>query len=354
MHNIENYFLCSNTSKGFIQYYGELRNVKSDGNIFYIKGGPGTGKSTFMRKIAKHASSLGYKTEAVICSSDISSLDGVKIPDLNLTIADATAPHTIDPKYPGCVENILNFGEFWDKDKILPFKNSIISITDSISSEYKKIYRYLNAAGNIHSDSVSCVLPFCDFEKIKKSASNYVKKDMPAINKTSEISHRFLSAISYDGFFNTFADINKFYQNINVIDDKYGIGGIFLAHIALLAEKSGYDAVICHNPIAPDTIEHILIPELSLCYITSNKYHKYDFHYTRRIHMTRFTDNEKIKTKRANINFNNKAKLELLEYVVETMKKIKALHDKLESFYINAVDFNKIENLYEKLKVSIL
>jgi len=46
-------FPGSNTSKGFYSFYDYIIDQREASRIFVIKGGPGVGKSTFMRKIGE-------------------------------------------------------------------------------------------------------------------------------------------------------------------------------------------------------------------------------------------------------------------------------------------------------------
>ena len=115
--NLE-YFPGANTPNGFHSYYDYILKSHEANRIIILKGGPGTGKSTFMKKISRHLSSLGYQTEILHCSSDPNSLDGVCSREIGFLILDGTAPHIVDPKCPGAVDEIINLGECWDKDKI--------------------------------------------------------------------------------------------------------------------------------------------------------------------------------------------------------------------------------------------
>ena len=109
---IKNYFPGGNTPAGFYSFYQYLP-YKTD-QVFIIKGGPGTGKSTLMKKIGYLMQEKGYDLEFHWCSSDNDSLDGVVIPRLGTAIFDGTAPHLIDPLHPGAVDTIINLGDYWD------------------------------------------------------------------------------------------------------------------------------------------------------------------------------------------------------------------------------------------------
>ena len=84
----EKYFCAANTGEGFLSYYGEL--ISAAERVFIIKGGPGTGKSRFLREVAKRAESKGERVVYYYCSSDPSSLDAVFIGGKTLLL-DGTA-----------------------------------------------------------------------------------------------------------------------------------------------------------------------------------------------------------------------------------------------------------------------
>lgn len=104
---IKKVFPGGNTSKGFFSFYAYIIDNQEASRIFVIKGGPGVGKSTFMRKIAEAMLERGYDVEFHCCSSDNGSLDGVVIPTIKVALLDGTAPHVVDPRNPGAVDEIM-------------------------------------------------------------------------------------------------------------------------------------------------------------------------------------------------------------------------------------------------------
>ncbi len=64
---------------------------------YFIKGRPGTGKSTFLKKLAQNALDNGMTVERYHCAFDPNSLDMIIIRELNLCFFDATAPHEYFP-----------------------------------------------------------------------------------------------------------------------------------------------------------------------------------------------------------------------------------------------------------------
>ncbi|WP_334074912.1 MULTISPECIES: hypothetical protein [Paenibacillus] len=75
----------------------------------YVKGRPGSGKSTLFRKLAALAEERGIGTEVYHCGFDPNSLDMLIFPELSLAIFDSTAPHEHFPSREG--DSILDVYE---------------------------------------------------------------------------------------------------------------------------------------------------------------------------------------------------------------------------------------------------
>lgn len=85
----------ASTVHGPIDY---IENITADiEKRYFIKGRPGTGKSTFLKKIAERAMINGYHVEIYHCAFDPNSLDLVVIRDLGICLFDSTSPHEYFP-----------------------------------------------------------------------------------------------------------------------------------------------------------------------------------------------------------------------------------------------------------------
>lgn len=90
------------------RFFGTMTNRKNVNFIenltdgiqkrIFIKGRPGSGKSTLMKKIRDGANNAGFDTETYHCSFDPKSLDMVIVRTLSVCIFDSTAPHEMFPQ----------------------------------------------------------------------------------------------------------------------------------------------------------------------------------------------------------------------------------------------------------------
>ena len=129
------YFLGANTAAGFVSLYGGFCRGEGD-YLRVVKGGPGTGKSGFMRALAREAARRGYDTELVRCSGDPASLDGLYIPALGLGWVDGTAPHAAEPGVFGVDSDYVNLGCFCRT----PFSASDAARARALSAAYRERY----------------------------------------------------------------------------------------------------------------------------------------------------------------------------------------------------------------------
>ena len=349
------FFLGANTPEGFVSFFDELYNPYKSCNAYIIKGGPGTGKSTLMKKIGNFLDTKGYDTSFIYCSSDEKSLDALCVPGLNLCIADGTSPHTLEPKFPGVAENIINAGEFWDKSELKKHGEKIRSLTVENSLHHRRSSGYLAAAGKLLDDNIRVCRNFIREEKINSFAVRFAARECGK-SKKGEPGKKykcFLSGITPSGCVFRDDTIEALCTRVIGIEDECSaVSNLLCEECAYQVLKRGYDVIFCHCPMRPRECEHIIIPELSLCLLTVKKAHPIKVKCDRVIHSKRFmTDG--ISGHKRKLDFNRKVAYELLLESITCLKSAKSIHDELEKIYISAMDFNAFNEYAEKLKKEI-
>ena len=109
------YFAGANTARGFESCFDNILPPDMRKRMFFIKGGPGVGKSSLMRRVGEEAEKQGLKVCYFHCSSDPDSLDGVCLPERGIGLMDGTAPHVYDPSVPGARDVLLSLGDYLDE-----------------------------------------------------------------------------------------------------------------------------------------------------------------------------------------------------------------------------------------------
>lgn len=173
---IKHYFLGANGPKGFVSLYREFCSPDSGNFLWVIKGGPGCGKSTFMKKIGKAAEESGWDVEYVLCSSDPDSLDGVLIPQWHVGYADGTAPHVLDVSFPAAAGAYLDLGQFYDIDAIRPELPRLRALTEKNQALYREAYRALREAKAVHDEIEAVYNPHVDFASVNALAQAHIER----------------------------------------------------------------------------------------------------------------------------------------------------------------------------------
>lgn len=92
-------FFGTNTAEGSVNILPQMTNHLS--KRVYVKGRAGTGKSVFMKKVAKACEDYGYDVECYHCSFDPDSIDMVLVPEIDFCMFDSTYPHEYSPEREG-------------------------------------------------------------------------------------------------------------------------------------------------------------------------------------------------------------------------------------------------------------
>lgn len=349
-------FMGANSPLGFCSFFEEIYNPYKNQHPYIIKGGPGTGKSTLMKKVAKISAEKGLDTELIYCSSDPGSLDGVIVKDIGVCVIDGTSPHVLEPKFPGAVENIINTGDFWDK-KTLKKKSDIIrSLTLENSIHHRRSARYLAAAGAVNDENIRLAHSFIREDKINGFALRFAAREMPRKKNSppGKRSRRFISGITPNGVVFLSGTVSALATRIIGIRDEYGAASPLLCQrIGELAVRNGYDVIFCQCPMKPKgDCEHIIIPEINLALITLKKEHPITLDCDRIIHCRRFM-HEGIESYKQKLRWSKKICSHLISESINSLKNAKAVHDKLEKEYIEAMDFHALNDYTDILTEEI-
>lgn len=171
---IRRYFLGANTARGFVSVYEDFCRPESGNFLYVLKGGPGCGKSSFMKKIGKAAEELGLDVEYALCSADPDSLDGVFIPAWHVGYVDGTSPHTQDVPFPAASGAYLDLGQFYDTDALRPRLTEIAALNARCRAEYQRAYCALRAAKELHDALEAIYNPHVDFDGVYALASAHI------------------------------------------------------------------------------------------------------------------------------------------------------------------------------------
>lgn len=350
---IINYYACANSARGFVNYFED--NIKDLEKLYILKGGPGTGKSTLMKKVGRQWCSRGFDVEYIHCSSDNGSIDGVIVPALGIGIVDGTSPHVIEPRAPGAIEEYVNLGTAWDSNKLSVHKDKILDMKVKISSCFSNAYNFFGEGLKIHDEWEQIYITNIDFNKLNQITEDTICEFFgdKKTDKQSIVKNRFFGGSTPKGPVDFVMDLTSGIGNRYFIKGRPGSGkSTMLKKIADAAQERGFNAEIYHCGFDPDSLDMVMLRELDIAIFDSTSPHEYfpsrqsdkiiDIY---SLAIAPGTD-ERYKTELDSIIARYK---KAVNTGIQYLSDAKALHDELESIYIDAMDFKIIDKMTQDL-----
>lgn len=357
MASIRHMYPGGNTRYGFYSFYDYMALPQIERKVI-LKGGPGVGKSIFMKKIGSYFEQKELDMEYHWCSSDNGSLDGLVIGKQKICLLDGTAPHVVDPIYPGAVDEIVNLGDYWDRGQLRAARKQIIKLSQDISLYFKIAYQKLHLAGIAYDELKSYHHKNRDNAGINRNilalASDFLQDEKPSY----EIARHLLAgAITPGGLATKIDSLISKDTSIFGIKGSPGSGPQELfRHVADSIGFMGVFAEIYHNPFDPMEIDLILLPQTNKALIDVSA-NIFDYEgklinpqYRRMLDFDQFLNRSELDLFAKNLSHCYDI-LELgIKEAVYSIEIAKKVHDELESNYIPAMNFEAIDNLRRQLQ----
>ena len=344
------FFLGGTSPNGFKTRFGDTI-FDTDYRTYIIKGGPGTGKSSLMKRIA--AAFPNAEKEMYYCSSDPDSLDAIVFTEQKIVFVDGTSPHTFDPEYPGAVQQLVDLGICWNSKLLQKNKPEIISKTTDYLHYHGICRRYVTALSSVAEDTAQIGKLAINEEKLEGFIERFAKKILPKKQEHEEniMMYKQLSALTPMGYL---TNVPQEYTVYLLNDNLYYGSELFLRKFAENVMCRGYDVCVSQITILNgNKFEHIFIPELKIAIMTANSINDLDIKEKHVINFRRFYNKDIVRQRKMRIKFNEGAVKEFRNEAVAALVSAKAEHDKMEAYYIRCIDFNKVNIIAEEIENEI-
>lgn len=337
------YFLGANSSRGFYSLYSEFCNGEGD-YLHIIKGGPGTGKSSFMRHIGKAAEEKGLDVEYVLCSGDPDSLDGVYIPALRRGWVDGTAPHVIEPRQFGFNSDYVNLGEFCSTPLSKAHSDYVNQIYYRYKACYTGAYDYLKAASLLRKNNSVHLLQPAHTAQIRSEIHKILSSRALKTKHEPFVRQRLFHAVCCKGELYLRDSLRGLCKQYYVFSSVLGMG-ITAIRIAMEeAAKFVDELILCPDPVEPELLEAVLLPELSIGFVSD----AYGIEGAERIELDQLLPASLLKSAKQQQREGRRLEMSLRELAIERLYTAKVLHDELEVYYKKAMDFAALDEFTEE------
>ncbi len=345
---IRKVFIGCNTADGFCSFFDFFMNPHNV-KIYILKGGPGNGKSSFLKYIGEEMTKRGYNIELQYCSFDCESLDAVVIPSKKAAVVAATGHHVMDPRHPGIVEEILNLGTYLDVEGMRDYGETIMAVNNRVEPLFRRAYRYLKAArlmAENMEDINSNAQNFAQVNLITEEILSCLFDGRGVADRLGRERHLFASSLTPDGYLSL---IDTLVQRSDVykITGSIGTGKTtMLKKIGAEARARGLGVEYYHSPLDPAKLEHLIIPELNASLMTVD--HERDHDCLASYNLDRFLQES------GDLSQEEARRDGLVNEAARTLKEAKMLHLGLEKYYVSNMNFAGVDTCKNGLLQKIL
>lgn len=326
------FFAGANTASGFAGEYHSIADEKKLERVYIIKGGPGTGKSTFMRLCAELAERRGFTAVRYLCGSDPDSLDCVVL-DGRIAVLDGTAPHIRDMKYPGAASELIDVSVFWNSEVLGANRESIIETASKKSDCYKAAYEYLAAAELIEKDKRALSEKIFLREKASAYITRLSKKLGRPKNPQGKTEYVRTCGLTMKGAYS----LDSFRADYRyTVNDHYGCAPLFMQLLCEKLADAGYSLTVSKLPV-PDAIVSVFIEDCGVLITASGKAGD-----EKCVNLSRFADESACAEIRGEFRLASKLQSSCMDEALDRLAKAAEEHFALEEIYVSAMDFDAL------------
>lgn len=334
---MERYFIGNNTAYGFWNNYEtELADKRK---VILLKGGPGTGKSTILKKIASEAKSRGMDFELWYCSGDPASLDGVYIKQLDTAIVDATAPHATGADLPMMKDFLYDLASSLSPEKLREYRTDIENLFKSKKQYFMRAYQHLKVALCHFTNQLQLEAKGLKAENIRAYAgvlASDLREKAGNLIKTRKV---FTHAICPKGE-------NVYYDHLR---DKtiYRVEGSDASKKVFFDELNGLIAgkTVIQNPLDPNVTDGIIVGDYAVVGDVGHLKNSVSENINLRVYENA-DDTSAIEEEKNGVTMH-------IAFCEEQLDGARECHLASEKYFVSAMDFDNNDKIFESIRREI-
>ncbi len=330
---MKHYFAGSNTCTGFAGAFESIFDTGKLKHLFVLKGGPGVGKSSLMKRIAAYLDERGSSVECFHCSSDPDSLDGI-IVDGRFAVADGTAPHIVDPVMPGAADTLISLGDGLDAAGLGANRGRISELTASMQRQFKAAHGFVAAAEGAYC-AAGALISMDEYQT--EEVFEGIAAAIPAASKGKSGGRRlFLSAVTPDGL-RSLLDAREFAPAVRIEAPWCADLTRHLRRLAARLTREGHDVQEAVNPVNACRLEGLIVDDIPVLVRDEPIAEERLF----------AVDSDCLNA--ASRERARRMYADAIAAACEQLARARELHSQIERFYTSAMDFSVCDRAFERV-----
>ncbi len=270
------YFMGGTTAKGYVNFYENL--IEQLDGVLFIEGGHTSIISNQLKEVANQFKDH-YTIDFIYNHIQKSELEGIVLIEKGIGIFDRTKMNYKRMKLPVLKENLLNFGEGYNKSGLQNEREQLMMLHKQMEQLHTRSIEQFQRALAIHNEIEQIYYDYMDFEKADIETERLIHDifRMNHLNKPSQVSHRYLGAATPEGPVDFIPLITDEMTKRIFLKGNSGSGkSTMLKKIARAAQDFGFDIEIYHCGFDPTSLDMVLLPELEIALFDATAPHAHD------------------------------------------------------------------------------
>lgn len=331
---VRHYFAEGMTTRGYISLLPNM--MPSWQRAYVLLGGPGTGKSTLIKMIGLELLDRGYEIDFLRSARDPDSMAGFIVPRQGFVMLDAMEVSPLRWRAPGVVEKFIDFGIFCDERKLEKQRTGILELEahlqelqlileEELAVELGPLLGSRSPKQRLEKEDLAWIFGNTARVNVKKEHTGpwpLAEHALKQLQK-SVVNPCFLHGLTAEGWLNLAPHFLTDFDQIRLEGDETLDA---LDWVLREAQQLGQMIEIVLHPLNPDEVIGIIFPERHLAIWQGNPEHVADQGLDR--------------------PFSKKLK--------ETLTAWQTQRSQLKSIYMDAVDFNQLDEYRETVLNQVL
>jgi len=244
--------------------------------LFLLDGGPGTGKSTIIQKIAEGVRDQGTQAWWFHNPLNHETLDGLWIPSVAIGVVDKAA---CQDAFAGFTETeivMVSLDRAVNRNALMPYLEELQQIHEQIEERYTSATDSFLHTLRIHDDWEKYYI-----DHIRFDAADQVTEELKLLIDSSErpaqsTRHLYLGAATSAGAVDYVMNLTEQMERRIFVKGRPGSGkSTMLKRLVAAGEERGQDVEVYHCGFDPNSLDMVIFPSLSLAIFDSTAPHEH-------------------------------------------------------------------------------
>ncbi|GEL77322.1 hypothetical protein [Tenuibacillus multivorans] len=270
------YFLGGTTARGYYRFYDDL--ISQLDRVLYIEGGFTSIVHPILNDIVEKYEKE-YEVGCVYNHIEPNQLEAVVIPKLKIAVIDRTKMSSKRLVFPKLFENLIYIGEGYDQEHLKKNEKLLVQIRSELKNLYKQSVKHFETALSYHHEVENIYIKFLNVDQANRETKNLIERLFRTswLNKKSSVVHRYLGAATSNGPVDFVMNLTEELEERIYIKGRSGTGkSTMLKKIVNEAVDRGYDIEIYHCGFDPESLDMVIIRELSVAIFDATDPHEHE------------------------------------------------------------------------------